>query len=296
MRRSTSRILITGGAGFVGVTLARKFIERGHGVIVYDDFSNPSGEQIPKKARVIEASVMDLSTLFDSLYNCDACVHLAAKTSVVDSVKYPSAYLETNTVGTYNVLETCRAAHVGQTIIASSGAADKITSPYGASKASAEAFAEAYAKSYKMNVACLRFANAYGPGSARKTSVVAKWMKAIENEQPVIIYGDGEQTRDFVSVNDVCDAIVRVTTMGLPGYFCGSVDTGVITSVNELHEILQGVTGLQIQSEQRPERAGEIKHVVAKAVSLRTTGMYEPKIALADGLRETWNYFKQVAV
>ena len=223
--RLTSRVLITGGAGFIGAGVVRALLERGDAVVVFDSGAAAGFGYLGETgAEIVEAGLLDVAALDRAVVGCDSIVHLAGQTSVPNSVADPVADAAINVDGSIGLLEAARAHGINRFVFASSNAVvaghppptnEEMTpnpvAPYGAAKASVEAYLRAYGAAYGLEGVALRFANAYGPRSAHKTSVVAAFVRAYLSGGPLVIRGDGHQTRDFVYVSDVAAAIVGVS-------------------------------------------------------------------------------------
>jgi len=229
------RIFITGGAGFIGANLTRFLLNNLKcSITVYDNLSTGSKANLDKaiadsakngSVEFIEGDILDFDTLNKAVAEHDAVVHLAAHTRVRESIKNPQENQTVNSIGTFNVIEAARKQGVDKFVFASSNAAvgeqkppinekmiPKPLSPYGAVKLYGEAICSAYYHSYGLKTVSLRFANAYGPYSDHKTSVIAKFIKRIKDGKQLEIYGDGKQTRDFIHAHDICRAIYTIIT------------------------------------------------------------------------------------
>ncbi|MEO6469872.1 MAG: NAD-dependent epimerase/dehydratase family protein [Acidimicrobiia bacterium] len=301
-------VLVTGGAGFIGVNLGRRLRTVGARPIAYD--SLVTGKATDAEAagydELIEGDIRDADALAGAARGVDAIVHLAARTGVVDSIEDPRGDAEVNVLGTLNALMAARDGGAGAFVFASSGAplgsaeppgheglAPRPLSPYGASKLAGEGLCSAFGGSYGLSATALRFTNVYGPYSYHKGSVVALCLKRIMDGEPLVVYGDGEQTRDFLYVNDLCDAVIatigRQPTAGL--YQLG---TGTETSINTLVALLGEVmadSGVTVQHQ--PERAGEIRRAFSDVTRARTDLGYTPDTPLRDGLAITGEWFRK---
>ncbi|MGZ6930067.1 MAG: NAD-dependent epimerase/dehydratase family protein [Acidimicrobiia bacterium] len=301
-------VLVTGGAGFIGVNLGRVLASAGARTIAFDSFVTGRVEDAEAAGydTVVAGDIRDADALATAAVGVDAIVHLAARTGVVDSVEDPRGDAEVNVFGTLNALIAARDAGAGAFVFASSGAplgsvdppgheglAPRPLSPYGASKLAGEGLCSAFQGSYGISATALRFTNVYGPYSYHKGSVVAAFMKRIMEGEPLVIYGDGSQTRDFLYVDDLCAAVVaailRRPTGGL--YQLG---TGVETSINTLMGLLGDVMAdANVTIRHEPERAGEIRRAFSDISRARRDLGYSPDTALADGLKVTADWFRQ---
>ena len=301
-------VLVTGGAGFIGVNLGRVLRTVGAHPVAYDNFvtGKVADAEAAGYEQIIEGDIRDGDALAAAARGVDAIVHLAARTGVVDSIEDPRGDAEVNVLGTLNALLAARDGGAGAFVFASSGAplgsapppgheglAPCPLSPYGASKLAGEGLCSAFAGSYGLSATALRFTNVYGPYSYHKGSVVALCLKRIMDGDPLVVYGDGEQTRDFLYVNDLCGAVVaaiaRRPTGGL--YQLG---TGIETSINALMSILTELmadAGVTLHYE--PERAGEIRRAFSDISRARAELGYAPDTPLREGLAITGDWFRK---
>jgi UDP-glucose 4-epimerase len=233
-------------------------------------------------------------------------VHLAAFGSVVDSVSAPEVNFEHNVFGTFNVLRAAKEAAVNKVIMASTGGAligeaeppvdeqslPKPISPYGASKLCGEAYCHAFAKAYGLNTVALRFANVYGPYSAHKKGAVTAFIKAIMRGEPMVIYGDGSATRDFLYVDDLCDGICQAIEAELPPGEVLHLASGVETSVLDLAKRVAAAAGAPDHPIKfKPPRPAEVSRNFARYDRARKKLGFEPQWSLRKGLEETWRWF-----
>ena len=301
-------VLVTGGAGFIGVNLGRLLRAAGARTVAFDSFvtGRASDAEAAGYDDIIEGDIRDAAAMNDAARGVDAVVHLAARTGVVDSIEDPRGDIEVNVLGTLNALIAARDAGAGAFVFASSGAplgsvdppgheglAPRPLSPYGASKLAGEGLCSAFAGSYGISATALRFTNVYGPYSYHKGSVVALCLKRIMDAEPLVVYGDGDQTRDFLYIDDLCAAVIaaieRRPTGGL--YQLG---TGTETSVNELMGLLVELMadhGVTIVHE--PDRRGEIRRAFSDISRARADLGYSPDTTLRDGLLITTDWFRQ---
>jgi UDP-glucose 4-epimerase len=306
-RTSDRTVLITGGCGFIGANLVRALhANDGWSVRVVDDLRTGRTEQLADVgADVRVGDAGDPDVLGPALQGADAVVHLASQTGVLPSVENPVADFEGNTMTTFRVLDGCRRAGVARVVFASSGAAvGEVTppiheevvphpvSPYGASKLAGEAYCRAFAASFDMDTVALRFSNVYGPFSLHKKNAVPNFIKRSLAGEPLVIYGDGAQTRDFIFVEDLCDAILRaLTTRGVGGEVF-QVATGVETSVVELAETVREVTGASGGVAFEPRRAGEVYKSSVDISKIRRVLGFEPRVSLREGLASTAAWYR----
>lgn len=300
------KVLVTGGLGFIGTSLVPRLMQAFDADIrILDNGTNPSSDlRITEGIEVIEGDVRDADTVTLAVRGVDAVVHLAAHTRVIDSIEDPALNYDINVNGTFNIIEAMRQAGVERFVNASTGGAilgdvpppineeiaAKPASPYGASKLAAEGYCWAYAQSYGLKAASLRFSNIYGPHSRRKGSVVAAFIKAIRKEGEIVVYGDGEQTRDYLFVSDLADGIVKAIEAGAAGVY--QLGFGAPTSVNRLIAILKEVAGREFKVTYLPTRAGEILHTHCDIGKARREISYDPRTTLEDGVKKTWAWFE----
>ena len=297
------RILVTGGAGFIGANLIRRLLELGYGVTVLDNLSAGRIEYLDGLDVVLsEGDVRDATFVEGAVPGHDAVVHLAAQTGVPGSLENPRFDCDVNVLGTLNLLEACRATG-SRMVFASSNAPlgrqeppateDKAplpVSPYGASKLAAEGYCLAYHGSWGVETVVFRFANVYGPYSAHKHSVVAKFMKEVLAGEQIVIDGDGGQTRDFVHVSDLCRAI----TLAIADDTAGEVfqlATGVERSILELADMIRTVTKQPMLAEHGPQRQGDVRRNFSDVSKAAKVLGWRPEVALEDGLAMTWDWF-----
>jgi UDP-glucose 4-epimerase len=304
---SPSRVLVTGGAGFVGANLVRR-LTGDHAVRVLDSGVAGSTNVLPAGVELVPADIRDGDAVADALDGVTAVVHLAAAGNVVESVADPWANFDVNVRGSLQVLDAARAAGVERIVVASTGGAlmgnapgpvdetsvPRPLSPYGASKAAVEAYCHAYAGSYGLRSIILRFANLYGPLSAHKKGVVNAFFRALDRGEPLVVYGDGQASRDFMYVQDICSAIEQALTADVPGGTTAHVATGVETTIDELAAICSEVAGRPGHPvEHRAARTGEVERNVGSYQMARKLLGFEPAVPLREGLEATWQWFQQ---
>ncbi len=308
---SLETVLITGGCGFIGTNLVKYLAGKGYRIRVLDNLSTGKEENL-RQLQSRDSRLLTASLIFGDIRNREdvnravkgvsAVVHLAAHTSVVESLEKPEEDWAINVNGTLNLLEACRQNSVSRFILASSNAVvgeqpppidelkvPKPLSPYGAAKLAGEAFCSCYYHSFGLKTVSLRFANCYGPYAEHKPSVIFKFLKRAKERKPVTVYGDGNQTRDFVHVEDVCQAIYLALTANMDSYGgVFQVATGIETSLNELVGTIKEMAGGDLQIIYEAERKGEIRRNYSDITKARRVLGFEPAVKLRDGLRELW--------
>ena len=304
----TRTVLITGGAGFIGSNLAARLAGGGDRVRVLDDLSMGKRaylDGVPHE--LIVRSLAERDAIDAAVQGVDAVVHLAARAGIPDSVADPLGTFEANVSRLLDVLDAARLAGARRFVFASSNAAagdheppaderdlPHPLSPYGASKLAGEAYCQAYAATYGLAACALRFSNAYGPRSLHKRSVVAAWLRAAITDQPIEIHGDGQQTRDFVYVDDLADA-VRAALDAPESAVAGELfqaGTGVETTVNELAEAIQAAVGHSLDVRHLPARPGDVRRNVSRVDKAAERLGYRAVVPLADGIARTTAWFR----
>jgi UDP-glucose 4-epimerase len=301
---SDDLVLVTGGAGFIGANLARRLLKAGRRVRVVDDFSVGRRDYLRGLGlEILEADLHDPAVVDRALIGVSHVVHLAAATSVLESVSDPVAGARLNVQSLVALLDAASRRGLRRFVFASSNAAvgdvtppvsetqlPCPTSPYGASKLAGEAYCWAFSATRALPTAVLRFANAYGEYSWHKKSAIHRFLQLLLRGEPITIYGDGCQTRDFVHVDDVCAAIELSLYRPLTSPLF-QIGTGRETSVNELIHLLARVTGKMVHVEHRPSNPGEIKRSYCDITRARRVLGYEPMVSLADGLDRTYRWY-----
>lgn len=292
-------VLVTGGSGFIGRAVVERLRRRGDEVVSAD---REPGQGIA--TREVRGDLRRPEVVDEALSDgADAVVHLAASTSVLRSVHQPVEFYENNVAVTSYLLEAARSRKVGTVVFASTNAVvgatgddaiDETTplhplTPYGATKAAGEMMVAAYAASYGMAGCSLRFTNVYGPGMYNKDSVVARLMRAARDGGRIEIYGDGEQRRDYLYIDDAVSSV----ELAIAGTLQGTVTLGSGTSVsmNSLHRLASTATGMEIEARHVDPRPGEMRAVVVDPGRAARAG-FVPDTGLEDGLAATWKEVK----
>jgi UDP-glucose 4-epimerase len=300
-----TNVLITGGAGFIGRHLADHLTRQDDvSVTVIDNESLGDRKHLDlDRVRFIEGDIRNRDALGSALEGQEVVVHLAADTRVIESIADPSHNFDTNVVGTFNLLELSRELGVRRIVAASTGGAilgdveppvherlaPQPSSPYGASKLMLEGYLSAYASSYSLSTCALRFSNIYGPRSFHKGSVVAHFFKQILDGEKLVVYGDGSQTRDYLFVSDLVQAIWIAAQSSAQGAF--QLGSGKPTTLNQLLDVMRTVTGLDLDVVYREFRAGEVRDTWCDIQKARAGFGFDPATGLEDGLALTWDWF-----
>lgn len=299
-------VVVTGGAGFIGSHLVRHLIDMGHRVHVIDDLSAGKAGNVPQGATLHQEDIR-LPAAFEAIVALqpDTVFHLAAQADVQHSIQHPREDTEINVLGTLNMLEACRQGGVRKFVFAStSGVYGNLqkdlleeTDPavpisfYGLSKYAAEHDVRLYGELFDLDWTVLRFANVYGPGQTSKGEggVVSIFLNQLRQGMPLTVNGDGEQTRDFIYVQDVVAALAAAQTSGKRKIL--HVSTGQATSVNRLVELLRLHHGQKTVCVHRPDRAGDIRHSrLSNARALEHLN-WRPAYGIEEGLQLTYQSF-----
>ena len=299
------RVLVTGGAGFIGSHLVKALLRAGHFVRVLDNFSTGSMDNIVDVARDVEivvGDVRDYSVVEKCVRGVDVVIHLAALIDVAESIERPDLYFEVNVIGTHNIAKACRGVNVLIFASSSSVYGDPLKipipedhllsprSPYAASKAAGEALIQAFSSIYGYRPIILRIFNVYGPKQSRAyAGVVIEFIRRVLRREPPIIYGDGEQTRDFIHISDVIDAIMKAMSIERArGVF--NIGSGKAVTINQLAKlILKTLNREDLKPVYAPPRPGDIKHSIADITKSRKILGFEPKISLEEGIKTLIN-------
>jgi nucleoside-diphosphate-sugar epimerase len=306
------RYLVTGGAGFIGSNLVDELVRRNHDVVVLDDLSSGKEENLARARKKIElriGDIADLAGIHAAAKGADYVIHLAARTSVPRSVAQPLETNQVNIDGTLNVLIAARDAGVKRVVFAASSAAYGETpilpkvetmqpdpiSPYGVSKYVGELYARVFTKTYGLETACIRYFNVFGPRqdpSSQYSGVMSRFMLAVLEGQRPVVYGDGEQSRDFTYVDNVVQqTLLACEAEGASGLvFNGG--TGKRSTLNEVLAQLAKLSGVKIEAKHEAPRNGDIKDSLADISLARTILGYEPRVNFEEGLARTWAWYK----
>jgi UDP-glucose 4-epimerase len=297
------RILVTGGAGFIGKHLVKSLIERGNLVTIFDNFSNAEKNSVSflmnMGAKIIKGDITKLEDITNATNEHDIVVHLAAKISVEESIKNPSETFHINVDGTRNVLIACEKNHIKKLVVASSAAVYgegmpglKLTeeskmkpiSPYGQSKVKMEQEIKEFVSEHKINYIILRFFNIYGIGQTSEYSgVITKFMERIAQNKSLEIFGDGLQTRDFVAVQDVIYSINNAISKDKNGIY--NIASGKAVTIKELAELMISLSGKKLEIRYSPAKKGDIRYSQANISSAKDNLGYYPRLQLEEGIK-----------
>jgi len=307
------RYLVTGGAGFIGSHTVDELVRRGHSVVVLDDLSSGQEEnlcEVRNKIALVKGSITNLETVREAMQQAEYVIHLAARTSVPRSVKDP---LETNRInvdGTLNVLVAARDNRVRRIVLAASSSAygDTLTlpksedtppkpiSPYGVSKYVGELYAQVFSRCYGLETVCLRYFNVFGPRQDPRSpysGVLSRFAVAFLHGERPVIYGDGEQTRDFTYVeNAVLANLLACEVAGAAGYVF-NIGTGARISLKEVNNLFSRLSGHCIEAKHDPPRDGDIRDSQADISRAREFLGYRPTVQFEEGLRRTFDWYRQ---
>lgn len=301
------KALVTGGAGFIGSHTVDKMLARGWEVVVLDNLSTGLRTNVAAGVKLIEMDILDnqLLDLF-SQEKFDYVVHLAAQTAVPYSIGHPDIDCQVNLLGLVNVLEACRKTGVKRVVFASSAAVygDAANLPiteeselkpgsfYGLTKCTGEKYLTLYSQLHQLDYVAFRYANVYGErqGDGGEGGVVSIFTRKIHQDQPICIYGDGGQTRDFIYVGDVAEANCQALTAQVTANRVYNISSQTQTSINELVAILTEAAGKQINKTYTSAREGDIYHSILSNRAALTGIHWRPQMPLVEGLGRTYRY------
>ena len=299
-------ILVTGGAGFVGSHIVDR-LSPDNNVIVLDNLfigSMSNLEQSKDRITFVQGDILDESLVKSLVAESDFVFHLAAHVGNIRSLKDPYFDMEVNIKGMINLLQACRDSNVKRLVYSSSGAifGEAIhlpideehplnpESPYAVSKLAAEKYCFAFYKVYGIPTTSVRYFNIYGPrqDTSEYANAISIFLDKIRQGEPLTIFGDGEQTRDFIFIQDVVTANILAATEPAAEGEIFNIATGQATSINQLIEIIREVSGKEIQTIHSAPRAGEVRHSRANIGKAEKLLGYRPKTSLKEGLQLTW--------
>jgi nucleoside-diphosphate-sugar epimerase len=302
------RILITGGAGFIGSNIVERLLELGHQSVVLDNLSSGYRQNLVPGVPFVEADVRDGEAVARAAVGCEVILHLAASVGNKRSIDHPQVDAAINVLGTLNVLEAARTNGIGRVVFSSSAGIfgelktlpiaedhpQDPDSPYGASKLAAEKMCLVYNKLYGMHNVCLRYFNVFGPHQRYDAygNVIPIFALRVLKREALTIYGDGEQTRDFVNVRDVANANIQAAlTSGVKGVF--NIGSSTRITINELARLTQEVASIKVGVVYAPPRPGDVRHSLADIRAAQAAFGFTPQVAFDQGLAEYWRWISQ---
>lgn len=308
---NSKKVIVTGGAGFIGSHLVEELVRRDYQVIILDDLSTGREDNIGQllkrdNVRLVQGTVTDLHLLQGLFKNADYIFHQAAIASVSRSIENPHESHCVNITGTLNVLLAARDGGVRKVIFASSSAVygdtptlpqieDMIPdpqSPYALTKLVGEYYCSIFHRIYALPTICLRYFNVYGPrqtADSQYAAVVPMFIARVLQDKPPTIYGDGKQTRDFTFIRDVIEANILAAESDADGIF--NIGTGKSITINEMTELIINLLGSDIKPIHQEPRSGDVKHSLADITRAQSFG-YTPRHNLEEGLKEVISRFR----
>jgi nucleoside-diphosphate-sugar epimerase len=307
------RYLVTGGAGFIGSSIVEELVRRGHSAVVLDDLSSGREANLAGaagKIQFIRGSICELEAVQRACAGADYVIHLAARTSVPRSVEDPLENNRVNIDGTLNVLVAARDAKVRRIVYAASSAAygespslPKVEtmpaapiSPYGVSKWVGEAYAQVFGRVYDLGNVSLRYFNVFGPRQdpgSPYSGVLSRFITALQDGEQPVVFGDGEQSRDFTYVENVVDATLRACEAPEASGKVFNVGTGGRFTLNQTLKLLEKISGKPARPRYEPPRTGDILDSQADISLARRLLGYEPRVGFEEGLRRTWEWYRE---
>lgn len=308
------RYVVTGGAGFIGSNTVEELVRRGHSVVVLDDLSSGKEEnlaEVRNKITFIKGSISDIENVRKAMHEAEFVLHLAARTSVPRSVKDPIETNRANVDGTLNVLVAARDAKVKRIVFAASSSAYGETptlpkvetmqpqpiSPYGVSKFVGELYAQTFGRCYGIENVSLRYFNIFGPRQdpgSPYSGVLAKFCLAFLDDTQPVIFGDGEQTRDFTFVENAVQANLLACEAPNVSGKVFNIGTGDRFSLNQTVQLLMNISGKQLEVKYDPPREGDIRDSLADITQARQFLGYDPQVRFDEGLRRTFEWYRSM--
>jgi len=305
------KALVTGGAGFIGSNIVKLLVDKGHKVVVLDNLSSGYRCNLEPFPNVVffKGDVRDKNKVSRVVKGVDVIFHLAASVGNVRSIEHPIDDSQVNVLGTLNILEAARNNRVSKIVFSSSAGIfgelkilpikedhpAEPDSPYGASKLAAEKLCLVYAKLYSMECVCLRYFNVYGINQRYDAygNVIPIFAHRMLNKEPLIIFGDGEQTRDFVNVQDVAKANYQAAmAKGVWGAF--NIASGKRITINRLVELMSKASGMKPRVKHGASRKADVRHSLADIAKAHKGFGYRPEINLEEGLVKYFNWAREI--
>jgi nucleoside-diphosphate-sugar epimerase len=294
------RVLVTGGAGFIGSNIVKRLLELGHEPVVLDDLSSGFAENLLADVEFVRADVRDAPSVAGAVHGCDVVLHLAASVGNARSIADPVTDAQINVIGTLNVLQAAQAEGLRRIVFSSSAGIfgelktlpiaedhpQDPDSPYGTSKLAAEKMCLVFNKLYGMRNVCLRYFNVFGVNQRYDAygNVIPIFADRILRGAPMTIFGDGEQTRDFVNAADVAAANIAAATAGPDVQGAFNIGSGTRVTINELAAMMQRVAGREVGVEFGPPRPGDVRDSLAATAAAQAAFGFVPGVPLDRGL------------
>ena len=301
------KILVTGGAGFIGSHVVRLLLESGYQVVVLDNLSHGFRQNVDKRAKLIVGDIRDSRKTKEALKGIDAVIHMAGLIVVPESVADPVKYYDNNVLGAVNLLECMRDVGCRKIIFSSSacvyGTPDKLPikedaavhpdNPYGATKAAIEVYLQTYHQIFNFDTIILRYFNPYGPGKMGKpiTHAIPNFIKATLAKKPIPLYWKGEQIRDFIYIDD--SARAHIDVLKLSGFNIFNIGTEKGIKVKDIVEEIFKIVGFRVPIADLGKRPGDVPANYASSAKLKKAVGWKAKVSLPEGLKRTIEYYKQ---
>lgn len=300
------KIVVTGGAGFIGSHVTKLLLDAGHSVVVLDNLSHGNKDSLDGRATLIIGDIQDQSKTREALKGAEAVVHMAGLIIVPESVREPLKYCENNVIGTVNLLSAMKDTNVTRIIFSSSacvyGTPDKLPikedapirpdNPYGAGKAAVEVFLQAFHANFNFDVTILRYFNPYGPGEMHQpeTHAIPNFIKAALNKKPTPLYWKGEQVRDFIYIEDLARAHTDV--LKLRGFNIFNIGTENGVKVKVVVDLIFKILGYKVAIDDLGERPGDVAAYFASSEKIKKAVGWQVRVSLEEGLRKTVDFYK----
>lgn len=301
------RILVTGGAGFIGSHVSKVLLDQGHSVTVVDNLSNGHKDAVDSRARFFQSDLLDKEALEEILPSHEAVIHMAAFIEVAQSIEKPVEFSENNIVGTVKLLEAMKKTNVKKIIFSSSatvyGKPSKIPitedhplaypeNPYGLTKVSVEHFCILYHMLFGFDVIILRYFNPYGPGELHnpETHAIPNFIRAALAKKPIPLYWNGEQIRDFIYIEDL--VLAHILPLSKEGLHIYNVGTQTGTKINDVINKIFKILGYDVPIEDLGQRKGDVPSLVASSEKIKKELGWTAKVDLDEGLKRTIEFFR----
>lgn len=300
------KILITGGAGFIGSHISKQLVDAGHQVVVFDNLSKGHQDLVDSRARFIKGEISDEENLVQALEGVDSVIHLASLIEIPLSVSDPVGFAENNIMGSIHLFQAMKKAQVKKIVFSSTavvyGEPQKLpltedhplsaTNPYGASKIAVEAMLDSYHHLENFDVTILRYFNPYGPGEKHspETHAIPNFISSALKGEPLPVFWAGEQTRDFIYVEDLAEAHIKA--LDLVGFNVFNVGSDHGVKIKEVVDILGKIMGKNLEVKNLGERPGDVEANYASSAKLKEVTNWQAKYSLEEGLRKTLEWFK----